>query len=219
MQLPALFTAVCVASLIALVLSERIGSRRGRYVSKPLASAAFIVTAIALGTADASSYGTWILVGLVLGAAGDVALMFEGERAFLAGLGSFLLGHVAYVIAFAAVTPLAAWATPLTLVPLAGAGAVTYWLWPHLGKMRIPVLCYVTVITLMAIGALSAQTDARALLDATHARLLTAGALLFFASDVAVAREKFVAGGWLNRAWGLPAYYGGQLLLAWSAAR
>lgn len=218
MRVPAFFTIVCVAGLVALVLSERIGSRLGRYITKPTASAAFILTAFALGATD-RSYGGWILAGLILGAAGDVALMFEGERAFLAGLGTFLLGHVAYVIAFAAVTPYQAWATPLALVPLAGAAAVTYWLWPHLGSMRIPVLCYVAVITLMAIGALSAQTDARALLDATHARLLTAGAILFFASDVFVAREKFVAGGWINRAWGLPAYYGGQLLLAWSVAR
>jgi len=216
--LPIVSTAVCVACLVGLVVSERIGSRRGRYVTKPAASAAFILTALALGATD-TSYGAWILAGLVLGAGGDVALMFEGEKAFLAGLGSFLLGHVAYVIASAAVTPYQGWATPLALVPLAGAAVVTYWLWPHLGSMRIPVLGYVTVITLMAIGALSAQTDARALLDTTHARLLTAGALLFFVSDVFVAREKFVAGGWINRAWGLPAYYGGQLLLAWSAAR
>ncbi len=218
MLLPIIFTAVCVACLVGLVVAERIGSRRGRYVTKPAASAAFILAALTL-SATGTSYGTWIVVGLVLGAGGDVALMFEGEKAFLAGLGTFLLGHVAYVVAFAAVTPYQAWATPLALVPLAGAAAVTCWLWPHLGSMRIPVLCYVTVITLMAIGALSAQTDARALLDSTHARLLTAGALLFFASDVFVAREKFVAGGWINRAWGLPAYYGGQLLLAWSAAR
>lgn len=218
MLLPIVFTAVCLACLVGLVVSERIGSRRGRYLTKPAASAAFILTALTLSATD-TSYGTWVLVGLVLGAGGDVALMFEGEKAFLAGLGSFLLGHVAYVVAFAAVTPYQAWATPLALVPLAGAAVVTRWLWPHLGSMRIPVLCYVTVITLMAIGALSAQTDARALLDTTHARLLTAGALFFFASDVSVARDKFVAGGWINRAWGLPAYYVGQLLLAWSAAR
>ena len=42
------------------------------------------------------------------------------------------------------------------------------------------------------------------------------GALLFFASDLAVARDKFVAPGVINKLWGLPAYYGGQLLLAWA---
>ena len=46
--------------------------------------------------------------------------------------------------------------------------------------------------------------------------LLLAGAALFFVSDLAVARDKFVGASFLNRAWGLPAYYAGQLLIAWS---
>jgi uncharacterized membrane protein YhhN len=45
---------------------------------------------------------------------------------------------------------------------------------------------------------------------------LAVGAALFFASDLAVARNRFVAKAFVNRAWGLPAYYAGQLLIAWS---
>jgi len=45
---------------------------------------------------------------------------------------------------------------------------------------------------------------------------LLAGAALFFVSDLAVARDRFVAPGFANRLWGLPAYYAGQLLIAWS---
>ena len=41
-------------------------------------------------------------------------------------------------------------------------------------------------------------------------------ALLFAASDIAVARDKFVAAAFINRAWGLPTYYAAQLMLAWS---
>ena len=43
------------------------------------------------------------------------------------------------------------------------------------------------------------------------------GALGFFLSDLAVARERFVAKGFTNKLWGLPLYYGAQLLLAWTA--
>jgi uncharacterized membrane protein YhhN len=43
-----------------------------------------------------------------------------------------------------------------------------------------------------------------------------AGAVLFYLSDLAVARHRFVRPAFLNRAWGLPAYYAGQLLLAWT---
>jgi hypothetical protein len=40
----------------------------------------------------------------------------------------------------------------------------------------------------------------------------------FAASDVSVARDRFVREDFLNRAWGLPLYYGGQLLIALSPA-
>jgi hypothetical protein len=40
------------------------------------------------------------------------------------------------------------------------------------------------------------------------------GALTFTASDVLVARNRFMRREFVNRAVGLPLYYGGQLLLA-----
>jgi hypothetical protein len=43
------------------------------------------------------------------------------------------------------------------------------------------------------------------------------GAVLFFVSDLFVARNRFVAPGLANRLLGLPAYYGGQVLIAWGA--
>jgi hypothetical protein len=44
------------------------------------------------------------------------------------------------------------------------------------------------------------------------------GAVLFAASDVSVARDRFVGAGFSNRLWGLPLYVGAQLLLAASVA-
>ena len=43
---------------------------------------------------------------------------------------------------------------------------------------------------------------------------LLAGALGFFVSDLAVARERFVAKSFSNKLWGLPLYYAAQLVLA-----
>jgi len=40
------------------------------------------------------------------------------------------------------------------------------------------------------------------------------GALAFTASDISVARDRFVRHRFINRAWGLPPYYAAQLLLA-----
>jgi len=47
--------------------------------------------------------------------------------------------------------------------------------------------------------------------------LLAVGALLFGASDLFVARERFIEPGFRNRLFGLPLYYAGQLLLALSS--
>jgi uncharacterized membrane protein YhhN len=184
-------TIVCAVACIALVIAERT-HHPARYVAKPIASAAFIVAGL--------HAPPWILIGLVLGAIGDLALLFE--RGFLPGLVAFLLGHLAYVVAFPPTAPL--WIGPPAL---AGVVALA-WLWPHLGKLRVPVIAYVGAIVAMVAGAL-----------ATDNRILWVGALAFFASDLSVARDKFVERSWMNRVWGLPAYYGGQLLIAWAMVR
>jgi len=211
-------TALAVVGLAVLLWAEKTGSRRLRYASKPAASLGFLIVAAAADALGAGPVARWIAIGLALGAAGDVALMFEGEVAFLAGLGLFLAGHVAYVVAFATITPLAQWphASPLVLaVPVVGAAAALVWLWPNLGSMKIPVIAYVLVITAMVIGALVCRgVGGSALLD--RGSIQAAAAVLFFASDLSVARDRFVAPGFGNRAWGLPAYYAGQLLFAWS---
>ena len=49
-----------------------------------------------------------------------------------------------------------------------------------------------------------------------HRYFFLAGARLFFVSDLTVARDRFVARASANKAWGLPAYFSGQLLIAWS---
>jgi uncharacterized membrane protein YhhN len=170
-----------------------------RFVGKPIASAGFLVTGVAAYTP--SHFATCILVGLVLGAIGDIALLFE--RGFIAGLVAFLLGHLAYTIGVAQVVPVDHWASPFALAPIAAAAIALVWLWPHVGAMKGPVAAYVGAIVAMVIAAI-ALGDTRFVI----------GAVLFFASDLAVARDKFVAPGVINHAWGLPAYYAAQLLIA-----
>ena len=78
-------TIACVLFLAGLLVAEATNKRRLRYLTKPLASLSFIAVC-ALGGDLGDRYTQLILLGLVLGAVGDVALMFEGDKAFLAGL-------------------------------------------------------------------------------------------------------------------------------------
>jgi len=73
--------------------------------------------------------------------------------------------------------------------------------------MAWPVRIYMIVIGLMS--ALACGVTA-----AGGPWAVAVGALAFTASDVSVARDRFVRHEFLNRAWGLPLYYGAQLLLA-----
>lgn len=133
------------------------------------------------------------------------------RRAFAAGLVAFLLGHLAFAVAFAVRGLSGVWLAGGVLATAAVAVPIARWLLPHVpDALRLPVRAYVLVISLMvatAAGAFGATGDAA----------LLAGAVAFFGSDLAVARERFVEKGLANKLWGLPLYYAGQLLLAWTA--
>jgi uncharacterized membrane protein YhhN len=215
-------TLLCAFAVAVLVLGEYLDNDRIRFTAKPLASLAFILVGVFALSNDSSieEFEIATLIGLVLGALGDVALM--SEHGFLAGLGSFLLGHLAYVVAVGTYLPPRTWlaaAGPYAALPaVVGLAALAY-LWPKLGKLRVPVIFYVLVIIAMVIAAIALlRTD---VLDMHRNRreLFAAGAVLFFISDLSVARDKFVAKGFANRVWGLPVYYGAQLLIAWSLLR
>ena len=134
---------------------------------------------------------------------------------FLVGLISFLLGHVLYVGGFLSLVAISAWFQVSTLVILVISGAVFIWLRPHLGAMLGPVIVYIGVISLMLIGALAVFNSESV---AYRGRLLILiGAILFYLSDLFVARNRFVKKEYVNRLIGLPLYYAGQYLLALSA--
>jgi uncharacterized membrane protein YhhN len=199
---------LCSLAVGGLLVAEYRGSRAGEWLAKPVASAAFIWLGLASG-AMASGYGRLVLLGLVLCLLGDVLLIPREKPAiFRAGLFAFLAGHLAYGVAF------------LTR-PLAPAGVLvgglllglTVWrvlrrLRPSLpANMAGPVRLYMAIIAAMA--ALACGVTA-----AGGPWAVAVGALMFTASDVFVARNRFEKRRFVNRAWGLPLYYGAQLLLA-----
>ena len=170
---------------------------------KPLASAGFVLVALSEGAVD-SAYGRIVLAGLVLGALGDVALMFE--RWFLAGLVLFAAGHVAYIFAFLATGPITL--SSAAVGAALGLGSAV-WLVPRVDSgMRVPVAVYIVVISIMVSVGLGAEQP-------TFVRI---GAPLFALSDLLVARERFIVSDARNRMWGLPMYYTAQVLIALSAS-
>lgn len=216
------FTALCSIACLVLVGAEVRSWRAARIIAKYVAAGSFIVVGIAAKGACATTgaFATFQMLvgtGLVFGAIGDISLLGKTNRHFLGGLGAFLVGHVMYVVAMAALVAPGDWishAGPLAAAPVVVGGGALAWLWPKLGSMRVPVIAYVIVIVAMVIGALAVLGSES--IPARNRNLLALGAVLFFASDLAVARDKFVDASVVNRVWGLPCYFAGQLLIAWS---
>jgi uncharacterized membrane protein YhhN len=204
---------LCLFACGVLIFAEYVHHAKLRIGAKVVASASFVVMALpALG---GGPFQSWMVIGLVLGAIGDIALLGRGSRAFLIGLAAFLAGHIAYVIGLAQLESPLYWfvyAGRLGMLAIVGGAIALSWLWPNLGFFKVPVVIYVIAIVAMVMGAFAVQSTGG--LPAPERDFLAIGAALFFLSDLAVARDRFIARDFKNKAYGLPAYYGAQLLIA-----
>ncbi len=193
-------TLVTGAGVLALLVAERERlSRKGWF--KAVASIGFIWLALSDGSPETVA-GRLILVGLVLSFIGDMALV--REDGFLVGLIAFALAHVAYTAAFVA-TGFNPWfAVPAAVATVFLFRVIRRWLnWKVPRWMERPVLSYMVLISIMMVAA-SGTTNGR----------IFVGAGLFYLSDLAVARNRFIDDTFGNKLFGLPLYYAGQLILA-----
>ncbi len=216
--IPAL--AALAVSVILLLRAEFSGDTRGIYAFKPIASALMTLTLLLSFLVEGgyrTEYTLSLLIGMVFCFGGDMALMFMNvsKKAFRAGLVLFLLGHVAYIVVLTLFSGFQSldW---MSAVVLAAAGAGVYlYLLPKLGDMKGPVLLYVIIISLMVNRAIS--TFSGGYFNPTQALLISAGAVLFFVSDVILALHRF-RHPWRYGRINLAFYYAGQALIALSAS-
>ncbi|CAB1085313.1 hypothetical protein D1AOALGA4SA_12801 [Olavius algarvensis Delta 1 endosymbiont] len=202
------------ASLLAgLLYFEKNVDRNGKLPTKTLLSCLFIITAV-VQPHPIPEYYYLLLIGLIFCLGGDVFLALPQDRMFLYGLVSFLLGHVLYVVCFFYVADVSYWTGIGCLVGLLVSGLIFGWLRPHLGSMLIPVIAYIIVITAMVVGAWTVLGDGN--LSRAGRLLVFSGAVSFYLSDLFVARDRFLKSEFTNRLIGLPMYYCGQFLLAFS---
>ena len=153
--------------------------KRLEYVAKP-ATTLFLLAAAAAGGANG-----WTIAALALCLAGDVFLMLPSDQ-FVAGLASFLVGHVLFIAGFIATRgddPLWGLTIALAMIALAiSARPVLRGAIAEDARLRVPVLAYMAVIGVML--AASALPDNR---------WAIVGAATFAMSDSILARNRFVA--------------------------
>lgn len=218
-----LFIPVLVLMTVAVILllrAEFSGDQKGIYLFKPFSS--MLMTSVLLMSflrdgCYRTDYTLALLAGILLSFGGDMALMFmnASKKAFRIGLVLFLLGHIAYIVVFTLFSGFqpSDWISALVLT--AAAVCVYRYLLPGLGDMKVPVLLYVVIISLMVNRAISAFPGSY--FNTAQALLITGGAILFYVSDVILALHRF-RHQWRYGRINLAFYYAGQMLIALSAS-
>ena len=179
---------------------------RAEQVAKPLAMVALAWLALTLGAADDTT-GRLVLAALVLSLAGDVLLLREGTTAFSGGLVSFLLAHLAYLLAFLTLGFRAWWALAGLLITAAlsltaGRRIVRGAADQGGAALGAGVTAYLLVISAMVITA-----------SGTGRPLVLLGAVSFLVSDTVLALDRFVGQRPHARMVVIATYHVGQLMM------
>ncbi len=213
----------CATEAVFIVLEQR-KRMLTALLLKGLASLLFVLAGIfAFSHAFVLPYARLILLGLMLGAVGDVCLNLRfvltcrAKVIFLVGIGAFLLGHVAYLIALIAREPIA------LLYALPAAAILSFFLIRFVlsrvevsGVIKTFGIVYLCVVFLMAVMAgalflLQPQNTGRA--------LFAFGGMLFAASDVLLVLGQFGKRTYRGfRALNLSLYYIGQVCICLTIA-
>jgi uncharacterized membrane protein YhhN len=149
----------------------------------------------------------WFTIGAIFCLAGDVFLMVP-RNMFIFGLLSFLFGHIFYVLGLNSTPPFAYLnrlflalylGMPLAIISIVVLVIYLIWLYRRLARgltekgmqmLKIPVLIYAIVISLMVYSALLTwYNTAWPMVAALSASL---GAILFFISDSMLAWDRFL---------------------------
>lgn len=148
-----------------------------------------------------------MMLALALSGTGDVLLAIEFSNSFVFGLGAFLCAHIVYMLLFVRFTSKANALLKLlgcALVLLYAAFILTKVL-PEQAVMRIAVMCYLTVISMMTIVAVWCA-------NATT-KLFVLGAVIFVVSDSFIAWNMFHSPIAHNSYWVMSTYYLAQFLI------
>jgi uncharacterized membrane protein YhhN len=128
-----LIIAVLVSGALAIVGAER-KLRWLEVVFKPL------TTILLFGIVGwpQTTFARLVAAGIAFSVLGDVALLSSSKTAFLIGLGTFLLAHLAYVIAFIGVADVSWVVVPVAAVVAIATTSTVRAIWVGAADVRWP---------------------------------------------------------------------------------
>lgn len=185
--------ALVFAALETLALWKKL--RGLEYVAKPAVMVClFLWLYLATGL---QGVAFWFGVGIIFSLAGDVLLMISLDRMFIFGLVSFLFAHIAYLAGFQnELRTVSFWSVLLIFIIAVNALRLMRRIISAMranGQDRLvnPVIVYSSVISVMLYAAMTTLSNPE--WKAGASLLVGLGAFLFYASDLVLAWNKFVA--------------------------
>jgi len=174
----------CLVALIH-ILSIIKDNKTAEYITKPFLLPLLLLFYIC----SVSNPNYFIVFAITAGFLGDVFLMSSGSF-FMAGLLSFLIGHVLYITAF--LKPINFSSIPLLFfllsLPYIVYGVLFFKkLFPYLKSEKIPTFIYLTCILIMSFASLMRFYS----FTGFQFCLPFAGSLLFIASDFMLSLDTF----------------------------
>lgn len=221
-----MITVICVLAIVGIVLQSAFITveHKEKYVFadilKGLAALMFVIIGfIGYKNVTTDSLGKMIAIGLMFGLIGDVLLNLRfvlkenGQKAFLLGILSFLIGHILYLCAL---VPIAVNTLACVIIGVIMAAALLVYIFKTMDvKIAFKIfgvfyLGAVIIMTVMAIGIAVSTGN-------VHDIIYAVGAILFTASDIVLIFNTFSGVTKFSlRITNLSLYYVGQLLIAGS---
>jgi uncharacterized membrane protein YhhN len=201
--------ALCAVIALGDWWAVATSNRSVEYVLKPATMVALIGVALALHPAI-PAMRWWFVAALVLSMLGDIFLMLpDEEKWFVPGLGSFLLGHFAYIYGLWK-APMSSWGVivgAISVFTLLGAVAPTIvsGARDRDRRLAVPVTVYILTISTMVVSAIGSRSIPAIL-----------GALLFYLSDFSIGWSRFVSEFRSSRMVIITTYHLAQILLVLS---
>lgn len=209
-----IYTAIVVAEIGC----GYAGLWQGVYLLKPL-----IMLSLLFWTFGYRTSHSLLWIGMWFGLGGDVFLMIRGKDLFVAGLGSFLVMQIFYILAFRQTiirstktqsNPVRWWyIVPFILYAVAFLAVLhpTLTQNPATGGLWIPVVAY--AVCLCSMGAAAALRKGSVSLLSYG--WVVMGAVLFIVSDSGIAVNKFIQPFEASSVFIMTTYAAAQWLIVW----
>lgn len=172
------------------VLAEYYENKKGRFATKPfLMSLLIFYYAFSIPLAQ---YDWLLILALIFGWLGDISLMIGREgKWFMLGLGSFLIGHIFYILSFllsiSDITQFPLWGFIYFIPTILTALIFLSMIKGKMGDLQKPTVIYILIITIMSISTTLRLAD----VQGTSFYLVWIGSILFMIADGIIALDKF----------------------------